>query len=383
MEWMSGSADVSPTFNMTDDDLTCAARTIQESYAPLPTPHSRALLLAVKIILVLVYYSTFTSGSFLNIFLFYLIIRYKKLHTLTFGISLQIVVLDLLQLFCVNLFDLVTVFSEEWILGAEMCIFIGFISHTVRVARSLFMCVFVIDRFLSIFAAFCYPRYSKKITITHSVVAWVVALLFQVPILPGLFDCYSFSALQRHCAASSTCNPSCLIFGRLFLFLIYVPTTLVPVVLYALLYWKVKKIKRQVRAVVPVHALQEDQSASRVFRSKQNWKAAITFFTLFLATFILTSPANVGIIIIMAVFRSYLSSPAMYICVLLLSSVSSLLVIADPIVIMRHRDVKEVLHEIKTKLCGRCGLCRDQNRPVRSLPASSDNEGQNVHQEQD
>ena len=37
------------------------------------------------------------------------------------------------------------------------------------------------------------------------------------------------------------------------------------------------------------------------------------------------------------------------------------MVVADPIVIMRHSDVKEVLREIKTKLCGRCGSQRGQN----------------------
>ena len=94
MDWMPGSG--SGASNETSDDLTCAAHSIQEPSDPLP--YSRYLVLVMKTYFGFALYSTFIAGSFLNIFLFYLIIRYKKLHTLTFKISVQIVVLELLQI---------------------------------------------------------------------------------------------------------------------------------------------------------------------------------------------------------------------------------------------------------------------------------------------
>ena len=353
---MSGSGDIPPASNVTDD-LICAARS---SSASEPNVESRAVILIVKVYLILVYYSAFIAGSVLNILLLYLIIRYKKLHTLSFGISLQIVVLDLLQLYGIYLFRLVTVAADEWLFGAGLCVATGFIDLFVRVARSFLMCVFVIDRFLSVFAVYFYPRHDKKIAITLSVIAWILTLLSQLPAFPGLLDCYGFSMDRLQCAYFARCSQSCSIYARCYILVIFVPTTIVPVVLYTLLYWKVKKIKQAGPAsVAPVGG--ENQPV------KRDWKAAITFFLLFLTAFILTTPPSVLIVIFASVAANIsVPSAATYATLAILSSVSSLLVIADPIVIMRHSDVKEVLREIKTKLCGRCGLGQDQNQ-VRDL----------------
>ena len=119
---------------------------------------SSPLALIAKSYLILVYYSTFIAGSLLNFLLLYLIIRYKKLHTLSFVISLQIVFLDLLQLYGVYLFRLVTVFTGKWVFGTGFCVVTGFIFIFVRVARSFLMCVFVIDRFLSVFRSLFLPK---------------------------------------------------------------------------------------------------------------------------------------------------------------------------------------------------------------------------------
>ena len=259
--------------------------------------------------------------------------------------------LDLLQLYSIFLFRLVTVITNQWQFGAGFCVATGSIDLFVKVARSFLMCVFVIDLFLSVFAAYFYPRHAKKIAITLSVISWILALLFPLPALPGLLNCYGFLADQLQCAYIPRCSQPCGVYARCQILLIFVPTTIVPVVLYILLYWKVKKIK-QVR-VVPVGAGENNQAA------KQDWKAAITFFLLFLTAFILTSPPTV-LLIILAAVNSTVPSQVEFVLLAILTSVPSLLVVADPIVIMRHSDVKEVLCEIKTKLCGRCGTQQDE-----------------------
>ena len=330
--------------NETSDDLICAVGSAQDP--PTPLPYSRAVILAIKIYSIIIFYSTFIAGSFLNILLLYLIIRYKKLHTLTFGISLQIVAIDLCQLFGVCAFRLVTVVTEEWLFGAGMCIFTGLGFLLVSLARPFLMCVFVIDRFLSVFAAYLYPRHSKKIILILCVASWFATLSFLLPTFPGLLDCYSYSALHNQCAFDGSCNQACLLYARLFVGLVFAPTTVVSVVLYTVLYCKAKKAKKTNNVVVPTGC--EDQK-------KRDWKAAITFFLLFLAAFILTTPASLVTVIVSAILQSEGPSPALYIVLSVSVSVPSLIVVADPIVIMRHSDVKEVLREIKTKLCGRCG----------------------------
>ena len=238
MELMSGSGDSPPASNVTDD-LSCAARDIQGP--PDTPPYSEALLLAVKILLTIIYYTTFIASSLLNIFLLYLIIRYKKLHVLTFSISLQIVALDLLQLYGSFLFRLVTVITDKWVFGTVMCALSGFIFQLVYSARSLLMCVFVIDRFLSVFAPYFYPRHSKKITITLSVVAWLITLLSHMLMLPGVLDCIRYAATEGICIFSGTCSQPCAIFGRVYLSLIFIPSTILPIVFYILLCGKVRE----------------------------------------------------------------------------------------------------------------------------------------------
>ena len=253
-------------------------------------------------------------------------------------------------------------------LGTGFCVVTGFIFIFVRVARSFLMCVFVIDRFLSVFAPYFYPRHDKKIAITLSVVAWILALLFQLPAFPGLLDCYGFALDRFQCGYLGLCNQSCLVYGRVYVIVVFVPTTLLPVVLYISLYLKVKKIKKA--NVAPVGG--ENQPA------KQDWKLVITFFLLFLTVFVMTAPPSV-LLVILSETLSNVPAQAGFAILAFLFSVPSFLVIADPIVIMRHSDVKEVLRKIKTKICGRCGSSsrqdtdqvelRDLNPPTTSRVA--------------
>ena len=386
MESMLESGD-GPLDSNATDDLTCAARSLQDSSNQLPSPDSRPILLLLKVCLIIFYSCIFIAGSVLNILLFYVIVRYKKLHTLTFGISSQIVVLDLVVLFGVEIFRLVTLFSNEWLFGAGMCSFTGIIGGYSGMARSFLMVIFVTDRFLSVFAAYFYPRHDKKIAITLSAIAWVVPLFLQVPILPGLVDCYSFSAPKSQCEFNVLCNPPCRPYANLYIFLILVPATLTPVVLYALLCWKVKTIQRG--NVVAATAAAGGDPEAIACRRQQDRKAAVTFFLLFMAAFLLTSPALVVVALAGIAVRAIGPSalPVAFVLVAIFTSVSGLLVVADPIVIMRHSDVKEVLREIKTKLCGRCVSQQNQNQvpgPVTastSLPSSRAGARQGVNRE--
>ena len=221
----------------------------------------------------------------------------------------------------------------------------------LTVARACIMCVFVIDRFLSIFAPYFYPRHSNKIAITLSVIAWASSVLFQVPFLPGLFDCYRYFSDQGLCVASSSCGQFCGPYSRLYSSLTFLPASLISVVLYVLLYWKVRKIKRENISI-----------GCNASQRRRDWKTAITFFLLFLASFVLTTVTFSFIIIFASLLRTSGPSPVVYVGLVISISVSTLIGVVDPIVIMRHSDVKEVLREIKTKLRQRSGLEQSQNQ---------------------
>ena len=64
----------------------------------------------------------FFVGTFLNSLVIVLVAKHKKLHTLSFAIALQVVVLDLLlcQILVVNL---VSVIANGWLFGEHFCAF--------------------------------------------------------------------------------------------------------------------------------------------------------------------------------------------------------------------------------------------------------------------
>ena len=266
---------------------------------------------------------------------------------------------------------MVTIFTEKWVFGASMCVISAYIFQAAYAIRSSLMCVFVIDRFLSVFAPYFYPRHSKKITITLSVVSVTATLLFLLPQLPGLLDCFSYVQAQGLCVFNSYCSESCRSYGLIYFNIVFIPTTLIPVVLYVLLYWKVKKIQ---------HA-DASLGTQSVGGRRRDSKAAITFFLLFLSTFLLTSLFIGLMIILVHILRSSGPSPVIYILLAVSNSAPYFIPITDPIVIMRHGDVRNVLREVK--LCGwGCWLKYNQVAPASSVPKSSTKVGERREQEQ-
>ena len=85
---------------------------------------------------------------------------------------------------------------------------------------------------------------------------------------------------------------------------------------------------------------------------RNEWKATITFLLCVLTLFALIVP-TVGINVILSAFFRGDNPPAVYTILVASSSLIVLLTITDPIIIMRDKDVKEVLKEIKDSFCVR------------------------------
>ena len=75
--------------------------------------------------------------------------------------------------------------------------------------------------------------------------------------------------------------------------------------------------------------------------------AAITFFLLFITVFAMTLPALTIILIINAVFGQNELPATLYVLGKVASGTVLFLVITDPLVIMRNRDIRNITNEIK------------------------------------
>ena len=332
--WSSSGAYTNNTTSDYEENLTlsCAAMNIQ---GPVMLPYSDLLLTIVRVFQSLFWISLFLGGMFLNVFVIFLVAKYKRLQVLSFGLAVQIIAQDLLITFILSS-GLVSSIANQWILGEHMCAFVGSILLTSATVRTLILFVFIVDRFFSVFSPFHYPKYQVKVVIILSTTVWLFAGL--VGIMGYILDCYIFNIRTWICFYSSTCNIGCFRFFSLYNGLQIILGTVVPIILYTILFIKAKKAKK----AMAVHI----QSV----KSENDWKATITFFLLFLTVFVLIAPNVLVLSVTNAAFQGKTVPPGLYVITIITASMNSLLVVTDPILIMRNKDVREVKKELILKI---------------------------------
>ena len=334
----SGAFNNSTIFNIEDNfTLSCAARNIQ---GPVMLPYPTALVTIVRALQSISFLLLFLFSATLNILLVTLIAKYKKLQTLPFGCALQIVVLNLINTILVYLGGFISSLANRWLFGEHVCVAAGMVTHVSVVVRTLLLFVFVIDQFLSVFLPFVYPKRQLKLIVILSIASWTFSIASGFASIPQLLDCYIFSSFFWLCTFSSECNRACSYYSNVFYSLVTIPAICVPIVLYIALYVKARMFKK--------HMARLSEGAEH---GKKDWKATITFFILFISIFALTLPSITLNVIINRFYKdSEEEPPVIYVLSVISIIILSLLPVTDAIVIMRNKDVREVLNQIKVKL---------------------------------
>lgn len=330
----SGAINDTTTMELLDNSTvttTCLARSIR---GPIMLPYSTTLTTIVRSIQIIIYIIILVVGMFLNTLVIVLVAKYKKLQTRSFAIALQVIVLDLLFTSTVYLLRPITAIANEWLFGEHVCSIMAYINLTSVTIRAFLMLAFVMDRFMLIYFPFRYPKHSSKIMLFASVFIWLLFAVFRSTAFVGILDCFAFLPTSHVCIHFGRCSPTCLIISQLCIGLIYGPATIIPIIFYSVIYRKALKIKKAGRELTGIKV------------DKREWKATITFFMLFIAVFALTTPAVLPPLIIFTVSSLRGPSPVFYVVSVLFQLLASFKVIADPIVIMRHSDVHEIVSKI-------------------------------------
>lgn len=327
---------------------TCAARSI--SHIPM-VPFSDTLTTTVRSLQTIAYIIIFTLGIGLNTLVIVSVAKNKILHTRSFAIAMQVVVLDLILSSTVLLLRPISSIANKWLFGEAMCIITGYMYLTYLFLRQLIMLIFVVDRFLSVFYLYTYPKHSTVIMATTSIATWVFSLGARTIGFPGVLDCYSYVSTSYLCVHSSRCSTECARAANVNLGIVVGPATIIPIILYALLYWKARRLRKKQSSMAPSSGSSDGSLIDeRTERRKQDWKANITFFLLFVAVFALTTPVVSLSLITSAIIRMNGPSSVLFVLASINSTMSSLLVIADPIVIMRHKDFRDILRRMKKRM---------------------------------
>ena len=124
------------------------------------------------------------------------------------------------------------------------------------------------------------------------------------------------------------------------------PCNMLPIVLYLALFWKAKREAERMRHTVATASSDTREQAAA--ERERVVRATITFFLMFSALFLVTFPPTMLLVVINRV--APLATPEntlwYYIMESLALNTFTLSTIADPIFILRNRDVKEALPKV-------------------------------------
>ena len=326
----------SSSFNMTDNDtLTCAARNIQGAVELSINPY---VTLVARCLLVTYYMLVAFFGTVLNCFVFYLVCRYKVLHTISFVFAIQNIVCNIIGSVLVTI-SFASVLANQWLLGYQMCILIGGLYLLIYLVRAFLLFGLVLDRFCSVFLTFSYPHYQVKLLWCFGIISYLIPAI--VVTFFGVYDCFIFSITAWICRLSSSCSPQCSLIRQISGATVFFPISCVPVILYFALYCKGRRIRNAMRTLART-------SASETQKEMKDHRASVTFFLMFLSLFLVSTPAGVTSIVanMAGSATDTTESVWFYIVEVISTNIFILAHVADPVFILRNKDVREVIFQI-------------------------------------
>ncbi len=185
--------------------MTCAAESLQNdtvSVDPNYQPYVRYVQLVYYIFI-------FIFGLPLNWFVILLVIKKKALHTLSFAVAMQVVVLNVFIVSILVSLNIISLSADRWLFGEYVCAINGALNLLTYFTRIFLMLVLVLDHFMTVSIPYFYPKYRRKVVCTMSSIVWLLLGSYCIILLPGMLDCYAYLSFGYLCLATPSCSPVC------------------------------------------------------------------------------------------------------------------------------------------------------------------------------
>ena len=300
----------------------------------------------------IIYYSLcYPTGFLLNLFVMFIIARFKKLRNITFYLALQIITINVANILIFFPSSMANATADRFVFPG-LCPAMGFLTSFLFSARNLLMFVLVVDRFCLIFLPFWYSRHRVKVVVPLSIAGWLIPLIITLTAAIAIPDCFNFQRFTWVCLWGGGCKyvAVCTSYSAFLTTMINVGT-FTALLLYLILLCRARKLRNKV-TVSRSNESEEDREIEKR-NKKREQRANTTFLILFIALFGVTFPAYL-IVTLGSVALNALSiqpQPASFtIIATLMTSLYILIFVMDPIVIMRNQDVREVVQTIVNKL---------------------------------
>jgi hypothetical protein len=292
---------------------------------------------------------------------------------MTFFLALQLIVAHLIFSVTVLPFMFVTAILREWRLGLIMCQLLGSINDTVITSRYLLTFVLTMDRVIAVFCPFLHSRHGGKLSICNSVIAWILSLARSITSLEGVLSCTKYLPVFKMCSGVPVCSEICRIHVLFFSGMLATFGVIIPFLLYIVLFCKAKIIRYRFTNTIQTQqgsssscsshgGLEPTQSTSR----KSSHRATCTFVILTAVIIGCALPPY-----ILYTVQNNIpgpSPPALTILQIIVGrTLVHCLTVADPIVILRNRDVRELIQRRTVRFLSTQSLHRFSSSSSKSI----------------
>ena len=289
-------------------------------------------------------------GLLLNIFILFIIIKYRSLHQRLMFIAIQITIVEIAYSLLVPPAIFVSGIARDWLLGEAMCNILGIVNDGFAYFRFMMTFILTLDRFVSVFLPFFYEKHSKSIIL--SLLSLVYFTTFFRVFLPvkGIMGCYVYVSTNKICTAFSNCSFGCYYFVLVSVVLIVFIGSFLPLVMYMVIFCKAYRLRRAMRRIVPENLSAESQRVNET--SKESFQVTVTMFILLMSVIGCTSPA---FILYAVQFFTNITHGAFFAVVILVGRTSfNSIPVVDAIAIMRDKEfrvaVKKLIMSIRERL---------------------------------
>jgi hypothetical protein len=184
------------------------------------------------------------TGFLFNLFILFMVVRFRVLHQRIMYLALQIVCIDLIYTLTIPPVIFISGASGTWLLGQAMCNIFGIIHDFFAMFRFTMTLVLTLDRFMSVFWPFFYDRKSTHMVLVMLGGVYLASTLRAFLPVTGILGCHIYIPTFKTCSALPSCSPACYWFVAGATSVVIIAGALVPLALYVLLFCKVRSIKR-------------------------------------------------------------------------------------------------------------------------------------------
>ena len=299
---------------------------------------------SVRILQAVIYIIELIVGTGLSVFLISMILLCKSLRQRGFAIALQILLANLAFAIPVLSAGIKAALDDDWMSDDHSCQFVAFCNQSFHPQRWLLMAVWVIDRVLTIHRPLRYEKHGAKLVTIMSLAAFLGGLLtgiLPLSILPKV--CNGVISSLNTCHLLFYAHQDCGVYTFIYLTITFIIGGVLPFCLYIWMFYKANKVARQ---ILPT---QLTQTSTVAIQPSMTRRQLTTIFVQFWTLLGCSSPTYSSIV---SIYISYITSwqVGLFISIILLILLQPLyygLVIADPIALMWHKDVKQELKKLK------------------------------------